>query len=91
MTGLNWRAVNRKTGQCCGHKHHSKESAERCADVLGWDRYYVETFDAGRHKCVKTHMGSKKYKCVNEYNKRTGVVLATQVSPETEINIGDDE
>lgn len=91
MNGLNWRAVNRRTGQFCGHRHHSKESAERCAEVLGWDKYYVETYDGGREKPKKMHRGSKKYKFVDEYNRRTGAVIISQVSPDVEINIGKEE
>lgn len=91
MSELNWRAINRLTGESCGHKHHSKESAERCAEVLGWERFYVETYDGGRTRYKKTHTGSKKYKFVDDYNRRTGVVMTTQVSPKVEMNMGKEE
>lgn len=29
-----WKARNKKTGEVCSHKHHSKEHAMRCAVVI---------------------------------------------------------
>ena len=37
-----YKAVNLHTGDVCPHIHHSKESAERCADLEGWIRYKVK-------------------------------------------------
>ena len=39
---IHWRAVCVKTGECCPHKHHSRESAMRCGHILFEGQIRVE-------------------------------------------------
>lgn len=36
-----YKAYNLRTGELCPHAHHSKESAQRCAQLESWTRYKV--------------------------------------------------
>ena len=43
----NYRVFNTALGCNCGHHHHSRDSAIRCADTLGWEHDIVfERFDS---------------------------------------------
>ena len=92
MSELNWRAVNGVTGEKCPHAHHSQQSAKECAKVKGWERFYIEKYNAGRQRPTAEHMGSKRNKKRDGYTKRIGKMLATQVNnEEVEIMIGREE
>lgn len=92
MKGLNYHAVNGETGEECGHRHHSPQSAKKCAKALGWKKFFVETYNGGRQEPAKEHEGSKKNRTYDGYNKRVAKILAHQVNnEEIEIIVGKEE
>ena len=90
MAGLNWRCVDNDSGEKCPHKHHSQQSARNCARTMGFENFYIESFD-GR-ECNTSRIRtivyevSMSYLCVMpEYNRRLGKRIATQVSPDDDV------
>lgn len=52
----NYRVLNPELNCNCGHKHHSRDSAIRCADELGWvSDIILERFDS---RCEGSGKGS---------------------------------
>ena len=90
MAGLNWRCVDNDSGEKCPHKHHSQQSARNCARTMGFENFYIESFDGreGNTARIRTrvHEGSKAERCgMPEYNRKLGKRIATQVSPEDDV------
>lgn len=92
----NWHAVNLITGEECGHAHHSKETARKCAGVKGWTHAKICTFwncsqKEETHK--RLHKGAKEVRGRLSYNRKIGKRLTSNVS-EAELgnmNIGKDQ
>ena len=88
----NWHAVNLITGEECGHAHHTKETAKRCANVKGWTHAKICTY----WKCNKKegseahHTGSKKRKADQSYNRKMGRLLMHHLSEDDakELSLG---
>lgn len=46
-----YQAMNTNTNELCGHTHHSKNSAERCArEYMCWGAYKVVMTDTFSHE-----------------------------------------
>ncbi len=87
---LNWRCVDNDTGEKCKHKHHSQQSARNCAKAMGFENFYIESFDGREGNTARMkegiHRGSKDARSeIPEYNRRRGKIIATQVSPDDDV------
>ena len=92
MSELNYHAVNGETGEECGHKHHSPQSAKKCAKTHGWKKFFIETYNGGRVVEEGFHAGSKKNKMYDGYTKKIGKIIAHQINnEEVEITLGKEE
>lgn len=75
---LNWRCVDKRTGEHCPHKHHSQQSARECASVMGFEDHYIETFDGCENKKDWKHEVRTDRV---DYNRKRGRKMANQISP----------
>ena len=60
----NYRVINPELDRNCGHKHHSRDSAIKCADCLGWTTDIIlQRFDSRKESEGKLslHHGRRRF------------------------------
>lgn len=64
----NTRVRNLATGATCGHHHHTRESALRCLERIGWspDECIIEEFDDNQNRKRSMHHRGGKQKGTRE-------------------------